>query len=90
MPTHQSHTFASRTSRYTSQSLQKSVPAQPEKKHNFFLPSLLCFNFFATHNQPDKTAKSRQTRATVTRQTERQLVTRIWQKWRFSAPQTHL
>jgi len=21
---------------------------------------------------------------------ERQLVTRVWQKWRFSAPQTHL
>ena len=26
---HQSYTFASRTSRHTSQSLQKSVPAQP-------------------------------------------------------------
>jgi hypothetical protein len=24
------------------------------------------------------------------RQTEGQLVTRVWQKWRFSAPQTHL
>jgi len=57
MPTHQSHTFASRTSRYTSQSLQKSVPAQPEKKFNFFLPSLRCFNFFATHNRHTKTAK---------------------------------
>ncbi len=53
----QSHTFASHTSRYTSQSLQKSVPAQPEKKFNFFLPSLRCFNFFATHNRHTKTAK---------------------------------
>ena len=54
---HQSHTFASRTSLHTSQSLQKSVPALPKKKFNFFLPSLRCFNFFATHSQHDKTAK---------------------------------
>jgi hypothetical protein len=27
---------------------------------------------------------------TEQRQTEHQLVTRVWQKWRFSAPQTHL
>jgi hypothetical protein len=24
------------------------------------------------------------------RQKERQPITRVWQKWRFSAPQTHL
>jgi hypothetical protein len=46
------------TSRHTSQSLQKSVPAQPEKKFIFFLPSLLCFNFFASHIQHDKSAKA--------------------------------
>jgi hypothetical protein len=56
-PTQQSHTFASRTSRHTSQSLQKSVPVPPEKKFNFFLPSLRCFNFFATRSRHDKTAK---------------------------------
>jgi hypothetical protein len=32
MPTQQSHTFASRTSQHTSQSLQKSVPAQPHRQ----------------------------------------------------------
>ena len=56
-PTQQSHTFASHTSYHTDQSLQKSVPAQPEKKFNFFLPSLRCFNFFATHSQHDKISK---------------------------------
>ena len=51
MPTQQSHTLPSRTSRHTSQNLAKSVPAPPKKKFNFFLPSLRCFNFFATHNR---------------------------------------
>jgi len=51
MPTQQSHTLPSRKSRHTSQNLAKSVPAPPEKKFNFFLPSLRCFNFFATHNR---------------------------------------
>jgi|APTNR8051073442_1049403.scaffolds.fasta_scaffold30723_2 hypothetical protein len=44
----QSHTLPSSTSLHTSQNLAKSVPAQPKKKFNFFLPSLRCFNFFAT------------------------------------------
>ena len=41
MPTHQSHTFASRTSRHTSQSLQKSVPVptQEEIQNIFSSPS---------------------------------------------------
>lgn len=51
MPTQQSHTLPSRTSRHTSQNLAKSVPAPPEKKFNFFLPSLRCFNFFASYNR---------------------------------------
>jgi len=32
MPTQQSYTFASHTSRHTNQSLQKSMPAQPKEK----------------------------------------------------------
>jgi hypothetical protein len=31
--------------------LAKSVPAPPQDKFNFFLPSLRCFNFFAIHNR---------------------------------------
>jgi hypothetical protein len=50
MPTQQSNTLPSRTSRHTSQNLAKSVSAPPQDKFNFFLPSLRCFNFFATHN----------------------------------------
>ena len=51
MPTQQSYTFASHTSQHTSQGLQKSMPAPRQDKFNFFLPSLRCFNFFATHSQ---------------------------------------
>jgi hypothetical protein len=51
MPTQQSYTFASHTSQPTSQSLQKSMPAPRKDKFNFFLPSLQCFNFFATHSR---------------------------------------
>ena len=47
----QSYTFASHTSQPTSQSLQKSMPAPRKDKFNFFLPSLRCFNFFATHSR---------------------------------------
>lgn len=75
MPTQQSHTFASHTSHHTDQSLQKSVPAPPEKKFIFFLPSLLCFNFFSTHTRHDKTAKLTTDKDNETRWTERQLVT---------------
>jgi hypothetical protein len=41
MPTHQSHTFASRTSRHTSQSLQKSltVPTLDKIQNIFSCPS---------------------------------------------------
>ena len=47
----QSHTLPSRTSRHTSQNLAKSVPAPPQDKFNFFLPTLRYFNFFTTHNR---------------------------------------
>lgn len=43
------HTFASRTSQYSDQSLQKSVLfADPRRNSIYFSPTLLCFNFFAT------------------------------------------
>ena len=51
MPTQQSYTFASHTSQPTSQSLQKCMPAPHQAKFNFFIPSLRCFNFFATHSR---------------------------------------
>jgi hypothetical protein len=41
MAAQQSHTFASRTSRHTSQSLQKSVPAPTQKEFKNIFPSLL-------------------------------------------------
>jgi hypothetical protein len=41
------HTFASRTSQRTDQSLQKSVLfASPNRNSIFFSPALRCFNFF--------------------------------------------
>jgi hypothetical protein len=47
------HTFASRTSPNTDQSLQKSVLfSRPRRNSIFFSPSLRCFNFFATAQQP--------------------------------------
>ncbi len=62
MPTQQSYTFASHTSQPSSQSLQKSMPDPRQDKFKFFLPSLRCFNFFATHirhkNSWTKTAKT--------------------------------
>ena len=43
------HTFASRTSQRTAQSLQKSVLfSHPRGNSNYFSPTLRCFNFFAT------------------------------------------
>jgi len=55
MATHKAHTFASRTSQRTDQSLQKSVLfPDPRRNSIFFSPTLRCFNFFATA-QPDTT-----------------------------------
>jgi len=57
-PHTKAHTFASHTCLCTDQSLQKSVLfTDPRRNSIYFLPFLRCFNFFATHNQPDKTAK---------------------------------
>jgi hypothetical protein len=47
------HTFASRTSPNRNQSLQKSVLfSRPRRNSIFFSPTLRCFNFFATAQQP--------------------------------------
>jgi hypothetical protein len=47
------HTFASRTSPNTNQSLQKSVLfSRPRRNSIFFSPTLRCFNSFATAQQP--------------------------------------
>ncbi len=52
------HTFASHTCLCTDQSLQKSVLFADLRRNSiYFLPSHRCFNFFATHNRPDKTVK---------------------------------
>jgi hypothetical protein len=50
------HTFASRTSPNTDQSLQKSVLfSHPRRNSIYFSPALRCFNFFATAQQPTTT-----------------------------------
>jgi len=54
--------------------------------------------FFQTHKARQKTAKELPSQRTTTRQwTDKQRprkknegITRVWQKWRFSAPKTHL
>ncbi len=59
MPTLQSHTFASRTSRHTSQSLQKSVPVPPQKEFQ---------NIFSS---PSKKIKTPDTQANTTKTLKR-------------------
>jgi hypothetical protein len=47
------HTFASCTSPNADQSLQKSVLfSHPRRNSIYFSPTLRCFNFFATAQQP--------------------------------------
>jgi len=53
----QSHTFASRTSQHTDQSLQKSVPAQPKKEFQNIFPLLL--KKIKTHDTQADNADSR-------------------------------
>ena len=84
-------TFASPASPSTDQSLQKSFhlshPDKIELKKNSF-PSE---NKKYPTAQPDttKTVKRSIDNGLKGRWTEGQLITRVWQKWRFSAPQTH-
>jgi hypothetical protein len=50
------HTFASRTSQRTDQSLQKSVLfANPNRNSIFFSPTLRCFNFFSQRTVLNRT-----------------------------------
>lgn len=59
MPTLQSHTFASRTSRHTNQSLQKSVPVPTQKEFQ---------NIFSS---PSKKIKTPDTQADTTKTLKR-------------------
>ncbi len=62
------HTFASRTSQFTDQSLQKSVLFfHPRRNSIFFSPTLRCFNFFATA-QPTTNKQSESLLQTLTGQ----------------------
>ena len=70
------HTFASRTSQRTDQSLQKSMLfSHPRRNSNCFSPSLRCFNFFATSqpmtdNQSDSLLQTLIGQCNLTRTTE--------------------
>jgi hypothetical protein len=58
MPTLQSHTFASRTSRHTSQSLQKSVPVPTQEEfQNIFSSPSKKIKTPDTHTNTTKTVK---------------------------------
>ena len=62
------HTFASRTSQVTDQSLQKSVLfSYPRRNSNFFSPTLRCFYFFAAA-QPKTDKQSNSLLQTLTGQ----------------------
>ena len=88
-------TFAIRTCQRTDQKLQKNFHlTNPRKNFKIFFPTL------QKNKTPDTQARQKSTRlmtqtddikmvVTHARQ-ERQPITRVWQKWRFSAPQTHL
>lgn len=86
MPTLQSHTFASRTSRHTSQNLQKSVPVPTQEEfQNIFSSPSKKIKTPDTQTNPTKTVKLNSDNGLQTRTTERQLVTAVLQKWRCSA-----
>lgn len=62
------HTFASRTSPNTDQSLQKSVLfSHPRRNSIYFSPALRCFNFFATAQQPTTDVYSDRTKQDTNR-----------------------
>src|SRR5690606_7533199 len=86
MSTLQSHTFASRTSRHTSQNLQKSVPVPTQEEfQNIFSSLPKKIKTPDTQTNPTKTVKLNSNNGLQTRTTERQLVTAVLQKWRCSA-----
>jgi hypothetical protein len=79
MPTLQSHTFASRTSRHTSQSLQKSVPVPTQEEfQNIF--SFLSKKIKQPTRRPTRQRHGNSITTMVYRHggQERQLVTWVW------------
>ena len=62
------HTFASRTSQFTDQSLKKSVLFSCQRRNsNLFSPTLRCFNFFSSE-QPKTDKQSNRLLSTLTGQ----------------------
>ena len=86
MPTLQSHTFASRTSRHTSQSLQKSVPVPTQEEfQNIFSSPSKKIKTPDTQTNPTKTEKRSIDNGLQGRWTEGQLITAVWRNGGFSA-----
>jgi hypothetical protein len=87
----QSYTLASRTSQCTDQSLPKSMPAPTQDKiQNIFSCPSKKIKTPDTQADTTKTVKPNNDNGLQARTTEHQLPTRVWQKWRFSAPHQHL
>ena len=80
------HTLPSRTSRHSSQNLAKSVlfPTQEEIQFFFSLP-LEKIKTPVTQTDTTKTVKLNKDNGLQAQWTERQHLTAVWQKWRFSA-----
>lgn len=80
------HTFASRTSQRTDQSLQKRVLfSDPRRNSNFFSPTLRCFNFFATaqpktDNHSDSFLQTLTGQCNLTRTTEARTANKVLPK----------
>ena len=86
MPTLQSHTFASRTSRHTNQSLQKSVPVPTQEEfQNIFSSPSKKIKTPDTQSDTPKTEKRSIDNGLQGRWTEGQLITAPTKNWRFSA-----
>ena len=78
-------TFASRTSQSTDQSLQKSFHLSHPEKIELKKISFPSENKKHPNAQTDTTEKRSIDNGLQTRWTEGQLITAVWQKWRFSA-----
>jgi hypothetical protein len=78
----QSHTFASRTSRHTSLSLQKSVPVSTQTEiQNIFPSPSKKIKIPEMQTNPTKTVKLNNDNGLQTQRTERQLVTACFLNW---------